>query len=104
MSIEGIGKYGFFEAADCLYSATAIDSVKEMQDFKGKSFSEKAGVVWDALRNKYPSFKWSVFCYKDGSGRYSTGGSYLWFKREEFWFEIVAMQDQGFIDRLKNDK
>jgi peroxiredoxin len=43
-----------FDKTDCAYSATAIEAVKEMQDFNNKSFSDKAGVVIDALKNKHP--------------------------------------------------
>ena len=43
-----------FKAADCPYSATAIEAVKEMQDFYSKSCDGKAEVVWDALRNTHP--------------------------------------------------
>jgi hypothetical protein len=54
MSNTDIYKYGLFEAADCAYSATAIEAVKEMQDFNNKSFKDKAEVVLDALINKHP--------------------------------------------------
>ncbi len=43
-----------FDAADCAYSATAMEAVKEMQDFNNKSFSEKARIVNDALGDKHP--------------------------------------------------
>ena len=43
-----------FKAADCPYSATAIEAVKEMQDFNNKSFSDKAKIVIDALEKKHP--------------------------------------------------
>ncbi len=54
MSIASIEKRGLFEVADCPYSATAIEAVKEMQDFEGKSFKDKAKVVIDALIKKHP--------------------------------------------------
>ena len=66
MSITDISKHGMFKAADCPYSATAIEAVKEMQDFNNKSFSEKAIVVYDALCNKHPGLEWYVVCYQDG--------------------------------------
>ncbi len=43
-----------FDKTDCPYSATAIEAVKEMQDFNNKSFSEKAEVVFDALDDEHP--------------------------------------------------
>ena len=52
--VRNISKVGLFEAADCPYSATAIEAVKKMQDFEGKSLSEKAKVVGDALVKKHP--------------------------------------------------
>ncbi len=54
MSITILVKDGLFEAADCPYSATAMEAVKEMQDFNNKSLSEKAKVVIDALIKKHP--------------------------------------------------
>ena len=54
MCITDISKHGLFKAADCAYSATAIEAVKEMQDFNNKSFWEKARVVNDALGDKHP--------------------------------------------------
>ena len=54
MSITNIYKDGLFDKTDCPYSATAIEAVKEMQDFNNKSFSYKAEVVYDALKKSYP--------------------------------------------------
>jgi hypothetical protein len=54
MSITNIKKDGLFKAAECPYSATAMEAVKEMQDFAGKSFNEKAKVVSNALTKKHP--------------------------------------------------
>ncbi len=54
MSITIFVKDGLFEVADCPYSATAMEAVKEMQDFNNKSFSDKAKVVWCALHKKHP--------------------------------------------------
>ena len=77
MSVTNIYKDGMFDKTDCPYSATAIEAVKEMQDFNNKSFSEKAEVVWSALLNKNPSFKWYVVCHKEGYNWHSTSSSVL---------------------------
>ena len=45
MSVTNIVKDGLFKATDCPYSATAIEAAKQMKDFEGKSFYEKAEVV-----------------------------------------------------------
>jgi hypothetical protein len=104
MSITGIAKVGLFEAYDCPYSATAILAVKEMQDFGGKSCDGKAKVVVDALKNKHPSLKWYVACFKDGSSSRTEGSNSLWFNRNGFWFDIVIMHDQAKIDKIAQNK
>ncbi len=56
MSVTNICRDGLFSAFDCPYNATAIEAVKEMQDFNNKSFSDKAEVVIDALIKKHPEY------------------------------------------------
>jgi hypothetical protein len=43
-----------FRESNCPYSATAIEAVKEMQDFEVKSFVDKSKVVMVALHTKHP--------------------------------------------------
>ncbi len=46
-------KHGIFDAFDCPYSATAIEAVKAMQNFEGKSFGGKAELVNQVLETKH---------------------------------------------------
>ena len=54
MSLTDLVQKGLFDKTDCPFSASAIKAVKEMQNFKGRTLSDKAGVVYNALDNKHP--------------------------------------------------
>ena len=48
-----------------------------MQDFDGKDNLSKAEVVWKALREKHPEYKWYTLCHDDDC-RCRQDGSYLY--------------------------
>jgi hypothetical protein len=104
MSITDIIKEGIFEKDDCPYSATAIQAVQNMPDFKSKSFDYKSNELWKTLYEKHPQMKWFVTCSTDGSCWWTKGSSVLLFTREGYYFEIVAAHDQNKIDAMTKEK
>jgi hypothetical protein len=49
MSVTVNKANGIFEADDSAYKATAIKALEQIQDFKGKTNSDRAKVVIDSM-------------------------------------------------------
>jgi hypothetical protein len=63
MSVTVYHAEGIFKASDSPYKATAVKALEEIQDFKGKTNSDRTKVLRDAMIAKHPELKWYTICF-----------------------------------------